>query len=196
MNTPNEKKELRNPQEGTSMLSLELRENLFRRAAQSGPSEVGSFVPNMLTDQLARLILLMPEMLEQIRVWGEQPEIPTVVRRIYSILSSYIHDPDDLCHDSENGLLGYLDDAYLAAKAYGYCVVLIGFGDERVDSRVRYIGDRIPGWIEAVQRALPLETSKLDVMFDLFLKGNTAAFSDLLAVARKNKASEVGSPSR
>lgn len=124
---------------------------------------------NDYTEQLTNFIVSLPDMLSEIRYSYEKDSTPENLKHIYGFLLTYIYHPMDLISDEENGLFGYLDDAYLVALVYRVNPIEGGS-----------FAHQIEGWIDKTKEIIPPIARKLDLIFEGLMKGDESAFNRII----------------
>jgi uncharacterized membrane protein YkvA (DUF1232 family) len=132
---------------------------------------------------MRELILAMPAMTRQIRVWITGANFQSGITRLHGFAMSYLYSPEDLLPATSLGLFGYLDDAYLVARVYHRTLLeadcLAGGGLPADAPKPGTVND----WILLAKRLLPRETAALDKMLQEVLKTRTGNYTGLLARA-------------
>ncbi len=125
-----------------------------RKLADLSPEEA-TYVAN----DLRRMVLALPDMLAQIRAWSEDPGLPWDFRRLYGYALIYVGNTEDFFPERDKGLIGYLDDAYLAGSILERA---IHEANVRPHWNNALLAERIPGWLSTTQWLLPQVTSRID----------------------------------
>lgn len=127
--------------------------------------------------KLRNLTLLLPDMLGRIHAWGGEARVPVELRRLTGDLLTYMYHGRDFIHDNQ-GLFGYVDDAYVVARVYeGFLEVL---GPARgVSPSLKEVREMLC----AAQDVLPGECAAMDDMIAEMRAGDRARFEALLSDA-------------
>jgi uncharacterized membrane protein YkvA (DUF1232 family) len=135
---------------------------------------------------LKEFIFLLPPTLKVLNSYWDDGKIPAEVKRLGSLLTSYIIRRDDLISDEDLGLFGYLDDSYLVVSAFL----------KIQDLYLRDWQDKSPEEIELTHRArnlitaprivIPEEAGSIDEVIELFERGEINSFEDYLVSRRKS----------
>jgi len=141
------------------------------------PSEEGI----TMAISLQRFVLIMPDLLIQIRRWMKEPACPSQIKRLSGFLLTYIYHPFDFIPDEGLGLFGYLDDAYLTGRIYIQTMNFTDYNARHFLPNMENLATVIPKWIMATRRVLPKETGKIDTMLKDLLEGRTDSFNRLIA---------------
>lgn len=131
------------------------------------------------TKPLRSLILVMPELIAQIRTWMEMPAIPPRLKRLHGFLLSYLYHPADFLPESD-GLFGYLDDAYLVGRVYARTMQQL---DHRTRCSLPNLGDlsgQVGPWLDLARRLLPDETQRIDHLLEEIVAGRSEAFHRMM----------------
>ena len=94
--------------------------------------KVGARQAKALAGPLKNFILVLPEMIAQVRVWSDAQNLSEQIHNLNGNLLTYLYHPADFLHDEGYGLFGYLDDAYLVGSVY--CATLRALGPESIRS--------------------------------------------------------------
>ena len=129
---------------------------------------------------LRDLILVMPQLIAQIRAWSSEPKMPSHVKRLHGFVLTYLYHPFDFIPDEGTGLFGYLDDAYLVASVYERTKCHIDHTEERSRSKMGRLAAQVPGWLELTRQFLPGVTQRIDYMVDEIIEGRPETFHQLL----------------
>ncbi|MEK7388440.1 MAG: YkvA family protein [Elusimicrobiota bacterium] len=133
---------------------------------------------------LRNMILVMPEMLMQIRAWMEEPGMSTELRRLQGFVLTYLYHPRDILPEEHNGLFGYLDDAFLVSLAFRRTLIeRRGLGYD--SSLERELVEQLPDWLRHVREVIPQEAGQIEGMLDELLMGKTRLYEDVMARARQ-----------
>lgn len=128
---------------------------------------------------LRNMVLMMPELLGQLRVWMTEPEMRADLRGVHGFILSYLYHPEDILPEKGQGLFGFLDDAFLVALAFQRALA------ERrargLDCALDSDADlQVAGWLEHARAVIPLETAQVQGMLDDLLDGRTLRFHEAL----------------
>lgn len=133
-----------------------------------------------LSKSLKNFVLLLPDMIAQIRIWANDDKVPMEIKRLHGYVLTYLYHPLDLLPEEPNGLFGYLDDAYLVGDVYHRTMMYAKSFlappvlDENYSSKISQ-------WLELTRRTLPQETKIMDHLLDELVKGNDKSFHDIVA---------------
>ncbi|MCG3206355.1 MAG: hypothetical protein KCHDKBKB_03091 [Elusimicrobia bacterium] len=141
-----------------------VRERLNSGAESKEPAELRNFV------------LLLPDMIAQIRIWADNSQVPVEVKRLHGFVLTYLYHPVDLLPDEPYGFFGYLDDAYLVGVVYHRTMAHVY--DEK--SSNSDFSSKINGWLHLTRKVLPKETSLIDGLLAELVNGNDDAFKDFM----------------
>lgn len=129
--------------------------------------------------EIKNFILLLPEMIGQIRIWAEDDRVPPQIKRLHGFVLTYLYHPLDLLPEEPYGLFGYLDDAYLVGDVYHRTMMFAKSGlDVGLDNE---FSAKIGGWLQLVRTVIPKEAGIIDSLVEELVKGNEKAFNKLLA---------------
>lgn len=155
------------------------KERLFLGALKK---RVGSRQAMIDAGPLRNFILVMPEMIAQLRAWSEDENIPRHVRSLQGHLLTYLYHPVDFLHDKGYGLFGYLDDAYFVG-----CIYQASQNCAK-DKQLKYLANhqdlshQIPDWIATVRRVLPKETAQIHKLITELSGGNIKSLEKMLGM--------------
>ena len=144
----------------------------FRVSMEEGDAAVAS---------LRNLILMMPELISQIRSWMNDPRVPERDKKLHGFMLTYLYHPIDFLPDSDHGLYGYLDDAYFVGCIYINSMQHMDFGSRRSQPNTEPLETAVPKWLDMTRKVLPHETKKIDEMISELLQGHLDAFSRLMS---------------
>ena len=132
---------------------------------------------------LRNMILVMPEMLTQIRAWMDEPGMSAELRRLQGFVLTYLYHPKDILPEDHNGLFGYLDDAFLVSLAFQRTLTeRRGLG---YDSSIeREMAAQLPDWLEHVREVIPREARQVEHMLEELLLGKNRLFEDVMGAVR------------
>ena len=128
---------------------------------------------------LRNMILVMPEMLTQIRVWMEEPGMSAELLRLQGFVLTYLYHPRDILPEGHNGLFGYLDDALLVSLAFERTLTeRRGLGYD--SSMEREMAQQLPDWLKHVYEVIPREAEQVELMLNELLLGKTRLFDEVM----------------
>lgn len=132
-------------------------------------------------EQVRNFILVIPEMIQQIRAWTEEDKLQASIKRLHGYTLTYLYHPHDFLPEEPYGLFGYLDDAYLVGKVYAYTLL------QSEPSKLRFISDQtnfskvIGSWLDLTRKILPNETQQIDDLFHKLTLGDESSFKKVMA---------------
>ena len=135
------------------------------------------------TKPLRNMILVMPELIAQVRAWMDQPAMPTRLKRLHGFLLSYLYHPKDFLPEGSNGLFGYLDDAYLAGSIYIRTMHQLDHQRRRVLPNLKDLAEQMATWLALTKQVLPAETQRIEQLLDEVIDGRTETFQQLMGQA-------------
>ena len=144
---------------------------------------VGTVEAVHYTKPLRSLILVMPELIAQIRAWMEQPALPPRLKRLHGFLLNYLYHPADFLPEDSAGLFGYLDDAYLVGRVYARTMQHLDHRTRRTLPNLEDLSGQLAQWLELAQQLLPAETQRIEHLLDEIVEGRTEAFRQLMGEA-------------
>ncbi len=144
-----------------------------------------------LTPKLRNFILVMPEMIAQIRAWADHKEIPLQSRKLHGFLMTYLYHPVDFLPEEAHGFFGYLDDAYVVGSIYYKTLQELGNDHSRFISQHKDIADQVAGWLVDTQKVIHSVTLEIDRMIDELAAGDDHRFQQLME--RQNQVKTAGS---
>lgn len=132
-------------------------------------------------ENLRSLILVLPEMIAQIRSWIEAlPEGAKRLKPLHGHMMTYLHHPADLIPEHRGHLFGYLDDAYCVGRVYEALAPWASASGQRFLPNTHSLSKRLPGWLETARAVIPQESHKIDVMIERLQAGEPQALAEAL----------------
>ena len=144
---------------------------------------VGTVEAVHYTKPLRSLILVMPELIAQIRAWMEQPALPPRLKHLHGFLLSYLYHPTDFLPEDSVGLFGYLDDAYLVGSVYARTMQQLDHRTRRTLPNLADLSGQVAKWLELARQLLPSETQRIDHLLEEIIAGRSEAFHHLMSKA-------------
>ncbi len=151
---------------GVAMISV-LQENLKRLLADPDDlfhhhvrARIGKKATENFEAKVKEFILWMPSVVSRIDKMVSQEKEGSEARRVAEYLLIYLYDPMDFLPEKDNGLFGYLDDAYFVAIVY-----MMVFEKMEPISRTaedKAIKSRISAHLESVRYLIPDESRMID----------------------------------
>lgn len=136
-----------------------------------------------ISRELRSFILVMPDMLRQIRAWAADDEAPSAWKRLQGYALSYLYSSEDLLPESRQGLLGYLDDAYLIGRVFEMALL------RAAEPRLRGLPGQedlvvqVPRWNALTRTVIPDVADRIDQMLAELNRGETRLFNRILQAA-------------
>jgi len=131
-------------------------------------------------NDLRNFILVIPEMLAQIRAWVADPQVPRTLRQMHGYLLTYLYHPADFLSEEQYGLFGYLDDAYLVGCAYFQTLQAIDRTQVRFLPNQADLSTQVPAWITTTQKAIPAESRKIEALLRQLRDGDIDIFDRMM----------------
>lgn len=145
---------------------------------------VGAQEATRYEQPLRNMILVMPDMLMQIRAWMAEPGMSDELRRLQGFVLTYLYHPKDFLPEDHNGLFGYLDDAFLASLTFQRTLTeRRGLGYD--SSLERGLAEQLPAWLKHVREVIPREAEQVERMLDELLIGKTLLYEDVMGGVRR-----------
>ena len=141
---------------------------------------VGTVEAVHYTKPLRSLILVMPELIAQIRAWLEEPALPPRLKRLHGFLLSNLYHPTDFLPEDSVGLFGYLDDAYFVGRVYARTMQHLDHRTRRTLPNLADLSGQLAQWLELARQLLPAETQRIEQMLDGILEGKHEAFQQIM----------------
>ncbi len=109
---------------------------------------------------LRTLILATPEMVAQLCLWLDAPEMPPKLRRLHhrALASLYQAAPRS---EPEQGLFNYFGDAYLVGSVYDVTVHQAGKALPPLLRSTETFPRQIPQWLESARLVFPAVTERI-----------------------------------
>lgn len=129
---------------------------------------------------LKEFIFLLPPTLRQLSSYWNDKNTPHKAKRLSGLIISYIYQPDDFLPESGNGLLAYLDDAYVAVSSFLRIQELYlrdwqDKSEEEID-----LEKRARELVVAPRIVIPDEVARIDSMIDSFMAGKIGSFEEFV----------------
>lgn len=131
--------------------------------------------------QLRNFILVMPEMIAQIRAWVNNPSMSSPLKRLHGFVLSYLYIPVDFLPDDQDHLFGYLDDAYLVGRVFGEIAAELGPVAHPSLPSARDLVQQLPKWLRLAKRVIPEEAAKVDRLVKESTEGRREFFEAVMA---------------
>jgi len=100
------------------------------------------------------------DLIAQIRAWAGDPRIPRHEKQLQGFLLTYLYHPTDFLPESNWGLFGYLDDAYLVGRIYLDTLRIMSDSPASLPN-VAAFGPAVPRWLESARQVIPAEAAKI-----------------------------------
>jgi len=114
---------------------------------------------------LRELIVAMPDLIAQIRAWAADPRVPRHEKQMQGFLLTYLYHPTDFLPESNWGLFGYLDDAYLVGRIYLDTLRTMRDSPASLPN-VEELAAAVPPWLENARQVIPAEAAKIDLLLN------------------------------
>lgn len=134
-------------------------------------------------EQISRLkefIFLLPPVLKQLSGYWNEKSTPTKAKELSGLIISYIYQPNDFLPEGNNGLFGYLDDAYVVVSAFLRIQDLYLRDWQDKTDEERELARRARDLVVVPRIVIPDEVARIDKMIDSFMSGETAGFQEFL----------------
>jgi uncharacterized membrane protein YkvA (DUF1232 family) len=132
---------------------------------------VGKKATQILEAKLKHFILLMPALISRIHQHWNHRKSKSGIKKLGGFLLAYLYHPRDFLSESEQGLFGYLDDAYLVAIVYEAVLEELsqsGNGFASTDEKLR---EEVKNLQRAAAIVIPKEAEKIKKMVGEVLCG-------------------------
>jgi uncharacterized membrane protein YkvA (DUF1232 family) len=137
--------------------------------------------------QLKDFILVLPELVEQVRAWLDRAQGNPALRNLHGFMLTYLYHPDDFVPETDQGLFGYLDDAYLVGNIYYRSMLNTGAVKKAYLPGTESLAKRIRPWLRLTRRVLPRETDRIDSMLDDLGRADSDSFHEMMGAKRSSK---------
>ena len=140
---------------------------------------VGASKVSQHEQPLRNMILVMPDMLAQIKAWIEEPGMSADLRRLQGFVLTYLYHPKDILPEDSNGLFGYIDDAFLVSLAFQRTLAeRRGLGYD--SSLERELAGQLPDWLKHAREVIPREAEQVVLMFNELITGKTRLYEEVM----------------
>lgn len=144
-------------------------------------SRVGKEKALQYIESLKNLILVMPDMVAQVRSWSNDSRIPSMEKKLHGFMLTYLYHPVDFLPESGKGLFGYLDDAYIVGSIYSRTMRCMDYDKRSTLPNLEPLTKSIHEWLAAVREVIPSECQKIDQLLQELVEGKLNTFDQLMA---------------
>lgn len=153
-----------------------LNDDDFRRA-------IGARLNSKATEDqvkaIKEFIFLMPPVLKQLTNYWNGKKTPAEAKRLSGLILTYIFHPDNLISLENNGLFGYIDDAYLVVATF-LRLEEMAFKDWHEKSSAELeLWERCRAQLAAPKLVIPVEAARIDQMIESIIEGKTSQITEL-----------------
>ncbi len=134
---------------------------------------------------LKEFIFLLPPTLKILSSYWDDSKTPPDIKKLSSLLIAYIIRRDDLLSDEKLGLFGYLDDSYIVVSAFLKIQEMYLRDWQEKSPEERELADRARKLIVAPRIVIPEETTGIDEVMELYVRGHITSFEDYLTSRKK-----------
>jgi|GEM_PF-1015447 len=134
---------------------------------------------------LKEFIFLLPPVLKVLNSYWDDPRTPQDIKKLSGLLIAYIIRRDDLLSDEHLGLFGYLDDSYIVVSAFLKIQEMYLRDWQKKSPEERELTDRARRLIVAPRIVIPEETTGIDEVMELYVRGHITSFEDYLTSRKK-----------
>lgn len=128
---------------------------------------------------IKEFIFLMPPVLKQLSNYWNAKKTPAEVKQFSGLILTYIFHPDNLISQENNGLFGYIDDAYLVVASF-LRMEEMAFKDwHQKSSQELELLQRCRNLISAPTMVIPNEVIQIERIIDSMIQGKGAGLFDL-----------------
>lgn len=124
------------------------------------------------------LIMIMPDLIAQVRDASEDRQLSSEIRRLNQFLLVYFYHPVDFLPDDAGGLFGYLDDAYFVGRVYQKIRSITG---KQAHASAKELTLDLTAALEVVKTVIPKESRKIDALIEELIRGKRELFEKLLS---------------
>lgn len=124
------------------------------------------------------LIMIMPDLIAQIRDASEDRRLSPEIRRLNQFLLVYFYHPVDFIPDDVGGLFGYLDDAYFVGRVYQKVRAISG---KKASLSAEDLAMDLTAALDVVKSVIPKEARKIDVLIEELMRGKRESLEKLLS---------------
>ena len=140
---------------------------------------VGKRATSILEKKLKQFILLMPILVSRIHQHWNRQKSKSEIKKLGGFLLAYLYHPQDFISEAEQGLFGYLDDAYLVAVVYEAVLKELTEAGNQLASEDEKLRDEVKDLQRAATIVIPKEAEKINRMVEEILEGNRHTFVGL-----------------
>lgn len=137
---------------------------------------VGKRATPLLEKRLRNLVCLMPELLSRALTTCEKKEIPSEIKRSIGFVLAYFYQAKDFLPEEEEGLFGYLDDAYCVALVYEKILRFLQKSGMPINPMDANLMKQFPLIKRSVKVVIPVEAQKISDMLTGVYKGDNESF--------------------
>jgi uncharacterized membrane protein YkvA (DUF1232 family) len=134
---------------------------------------------------LKEFIFLLPPTLKILNSYWDDPRTPPDVKKLSGLLIAYIIRRDDLLSDEHLGFFGYLDDSYIVVSAFLRIQEMYLRDWQDKSPEERELTERARKLIVAPRIVIPEETTGIDEVMELYVRGHITSFEDYLTSRKK-----------
>jgi uncharacterized membrane protein YkvA (DUF1232 family) len=134
---------------------------------------------------LKEFIFLLPPVLKVLNSYWDDAKIPNEVKKLSGLLIAYIIRRDDLLSEEHLGLFGYLDDSYIVVSAFLKIQEMYLRDWQDKSPEERELTERARKLIVAPRIVIPEETTGIDEVMELYVRGHINSFEDYLTSRKK-----------
>jgi len=133
---------------------------------------------NVAISKSLNLIMIMPDLIAEVRDASEDRTLSPEVRSLNQFLLVYFYHPMDFLPDDAGGLFGYLDDAYFVGRVYQRIRAITG---KQVSASAKELAIDLTVLLEVVKSVIPKESRKIDGLIEELIRGKRVMFEELLS---------------
>lgn len=137
-------------------------------------SRLGSAYQEKHLESVKSLVLVMPDLIQQIQIWANDSRVPKEDKKLHGYLLTYLFHPVDFLPDSQGHVFGYTDDAYLVGSVFVRTAQHIGSAGDK--NHLQGLAKDVYQWMDVVREVIPAESQKIDRLLGDLIEGRESQF--------------------
>ena len=133
---------------------------------------------NLAISKSLNLIMIMPDLIAQVRDASEDRTLSPEVRSLNQFLLVYFYHPVDFLPDDAGGLFGYLDDDYFVGRVYQK---IRSITSKQASVTAKELTLDLEDNLEVVRTVIAKEARRIDSLIEELIRGKRGQFEQLLS---------------